>query len=94
MENNLTQGLAVDSRQMQDMLTQAMSEAIKSMPKPQIPSWLDAIIEFLKAHPWTSLLIVTAVILIISAIIRELICSYLKINEISARLKRLEERLK
>ncbi len=94
MENNLTQGLVLDSRQIQDMVMQAMKEALKAMPKPVAPSWLDSTIEFYKGHPFISLIMVVAIILLICLIIRELICSYLKTNEILKRLKQLEDRFK
>ena len=94
MNENLTQPLAADSREMQNMIVQAMSETIKSLPKPKVPSWMEGAVEFVKIHPWVSLIIVFAVIFIISAIIREILCSYFKTNEVLERLKRIEEKLK
>ena len=94
MDNNATQQLQIDSSEMQQAISQVMSEAIKSLPRPKVPQWMEAIADFVKFHPWLSLLIFIFVMLVISAIIREVICSYLKTSDILIRLKRLEEKLK
>lgn len=86
--------MTLDASEIQEIVKQGVKEAIKTLPKPQVPSWLDSSIEFLKTHPLTSILIVVLIILVISIIIRELICIYLKNNEILARIKRIEEKLR
>jgi len=50
--------------------------------------------DFTQLHPWLSFAILSFAILIISAIIREIICSYFKTNDILIRLNRIEEKLK
>ncbi len=94
MDANLTQSLEMDSREFQNMIRSALSEAVKSMPEAKVPSWMEATAEFIRMRPLTSLLIALLVILVISAIIRELICAYLKTNEILSRLNRIEEKIK
>jgi len=79
---------------MQQAISQVMSEAIKVLPRPKVPQWMETIANFVKFHPWLSLPIFIFIILVISAIIREVICSYLKTNDILIRLKRIEEKLK
>jgi type II secretory pathway component PulF len=79
---------------MQQAISQFMAEAIKALPRPKVPHWMEAIADFVKFHPWFSLFIFIFVMLVISAIIREVICSYLKTNDILIRLKRIEEKLK
>jgi hypothetical protein len=93
MSVNPTQPLQADSQEIQNMIGQVMAEATKSLPKPQVPSWMETWIEFIKVHPWTALLVALLVMVIIFAVIREMICVYLKTNEILARLKKIEERL-
>jgi len=94
MDDNATQQLQVDSAQMQQAITQVMTDAIKSMPRPKVPHWMGSAADFIQFHPWISFFILIFVILVISAIIREVICSYLKTNDILIRLKRIEEKLK
>ncbi|MEK7849503.1 MAG: hypothetical protein AAB213_01585 [Candidatus Omnitrophota bacterium] len=94
MDGNATQQLQIDSSEMQQTISRVMSEAIRSLPRPKVPLWMEAIVDFIKFHPWLSLLIFIFVIFVISAIIREVICSYLKTNDILIRLKRIEEKLK
>ncbi|MFH0940552.1 MAG: hypothetical protein V1840_01705 [Candidatus Omnitrophota bacterium] len=94
MDSNTTQQLQIDSSEMQQAITQVFSEAIKALPRPKVPLWMEAIVDFIKFHPWFSLFILIFATLVISAIIREVICSYLKTNDILMRLKRIEEKLK
>jgi len=94
MNGNTTQQLQIDSAEMQKAITQVMTDAIKSMPKPKVPHWMEAIVDFIKFHPWLSLLILICAIFFVSAVIREIICSYLKTNDILIRLKRIEENMK
>ena len=94
MDASPNQQLQVDSQEIRNAMTQAMSDAIKALPRPQVPSWMEAGFEFIKAHPWLSLSIAFLVIFVITAIIREIICSYLKTNEILARLRAIEEKMK
>lgn len=92
--NNMTQELQVDSQEIQNMMVQAVNEAIKSLPKPKMPSWMETAVDFIVMHPWIALFILLGVATVISAVIREIICSYLKTNDILARLKRVEDKLK
>lgn len=94
MDTNLTQGLGADAQEMRAAISQAMAEAVRAIPKPRVPSWLEVWIDFVKAHPWISLGVVLVALALISLIIREIICSYLKTNEVLSRLKRIEEKLK
>ncbi len=93
MENNMTQQLQSDSVEMQNMFKNVVTETFKALPRPKVPAWLESTGEFIKVHPWISLAIVLFVLLVISSIIREIICSYFKVNEILSRLKRIEEKL-
>ena len=93
MDGNLTQNLTTDSLQYQAVLNQFVSEAVKALPRPNTPSWLQQIFDNTKDHPWVSLGIVFLVLLVITIIIREIICSYLKTNEIISRLKKLEDKM-
>ena len=94
MDNNFAQNVTLDAKEIQGIITQTVNEAVKAFPKPQIPSWFDRIIDFFKTNPLTFFLIVVLVILAISVIVRELVCMYFKTNELLARIKRIEERLK
>lgn len=94
MNENLTQTLEADSHEIQNMIGQTVAEAIKSLPRPQMPPWMESLGDFIQMHPWTSLLIALLIIILISVIIREIICSYLKTNEILHRLKKIEEKFK
>jgi len=94
MDSNTTQQLQIDSTQMQQAITQVMTDAIKSMPRPKVPHWMQSAGDFTQLHPWLSFAILSFAILIISAIIREIICSYFKTNDILIRLNRIEEKLK
>jgi|GEM_PF-1003009 len=85
--------LMSDSQEIQNMIAQAFSEASKALPNPKMPSWVEAAAKFIEIHPWISLLAALGVILLITVIIRELICSYLKTNEITVRLRKIEEKL-
>jgi len=89
MNGNLTQPLLSDAQDMQGIIAQAL----KAMPKPAMPSWMETLAAFVRLHPWISLLVFLAVVLVISAVVREIICSYLKTSEILVRLKRLEEKI-
>lgn len=91
---NLSQPFGITPEEYQNLVRQSLSDAFNSLPSPAVPSWLESAAEFIKAHPWLSLGVALLVLLIISAIIRELICSYLKTNEILARVKKLEEKSK
>lgn len=94
MDTNLTQQMEMDSGEIRNMVSQVMSEALKAMPRPEVPSWLEGLGAYVRMHPWISLFIVLGIVLVVSAVIREILCSYFKTNEILARLKRLEERCK
>ena len=92
--SNMTQQMQVDSQELRNEVFQAMKEAGLGLPGGKVPSWLESLADFIKLHPWISLGIALFVIFLISAIIREILCSYFKTNEILMRLKRLEEKLK
>ena len=94
MDASPNQQLQVDSQEIRNAMSQAISDAIKALPRPQVPSWMETWIEFIKLHPLISLLIAFLVIFILTAIIREIICSYLKTNEILVRLRSIEEKMK
>lgn len=94
MDGNGTQQLPLDSQEVQQVMGQVLGEAIKSISRPKVPLWLEAVLDFVRIHPWVSLFILLGAMAVIFAIIREMICSYLKTNEILVRLKRLEEKTK
>ena len=94
MDTNSTASLMADTQEAQNMITQAISEAVKAFPRPKLPSWMEVAAEFIKVHPWISLGVVVVIISLISMIIREILCSYFKTNEILTRLKKIEEKLK
>jgi len=93
VDANLTQPLLTDSQEMQKAVMQVMADAVKNFPRPKVPSWMESLTDYVKFHPLTSLLIFLLFIIIFSLVIREILCSYLKTNEILARLKKLEEKL-
>ncbi len=95
MNNDImTQDINIDSQEFRNAVADVMNQALKSVPKPKVPSWVEAMVEFIKLHPWISLFVLLAVLAVISAIVRELLCSYLKTNDILARLKKIEQVLK
>lgn len=94
MDTNPTQSLEMDSGEIRNMVSQVMGEALRSIPKPEMPSWVESLGQYVQLHPWISLFVVLGIVLVISAVVREILCSYFKTNEILARLKRLEERCK
>ena len=85
----MNETVAFDPQQYQNVLIQSIQQAFKS----HAPSWLESLVAFIQYHPWISAGIAVAVLLIISAIIREILCQYLKTSEILARLKRVEEKI-
>lgn len=93
MNGNFTQQLPMDSQEIQQVMQQVLAETLRTVPKPVVPSWMQATGDFIKIHPWLSFFIILLILLFISLIIREIICSYLKTNEILKRLKRLEDKL-
>ena len=93
MDGNLTQPLLTDTQEMRNAVMQVMADAIKNLPRPQMPSWMQALADHVKLHPLTSFLIFLLFLIVLFLIIREVVCSYLKTNEILERLKRLEEKL-
>lgn len=93
MDETLVSQFGFDNQEIRNIMQQALTGAFQAMSQPKAPSWLEALLVFIRIHPWLALFIVFAVILLITAIIREMICSYLKTNEILARIKRLEEKL-
>ena len=93
MNETLVSQFGFSDQEIQNIMHQALSGAMQSMSQQKAPSWLEALLSFINIHPWLTLLIVFAVLLLITAIIREIICSYLKTNEILVRLKKIEEKL-
>ena len=91
---NMTQQMRLDSQELRNEVFQAMKEAGLSLHGGKVPSWLESLADFIKLHPWISLGIALFVIFLVSAIIREILCSYFKTNEILMRVKKLEEKLK
>ena len=94
MNEAVGKALSSDSQEIQNMLTQAVAEATKMLPKPQMPSWVEQASHFIETHPWISLLSALGIIFLITIIIRELICGYLKTNEIIDKLNKIEAQLK
>ncbi|HAJ56396.1 MAG TPA: hypothetical protein DCL35_01355 [Candidatus Omnitrophica bacterium] len=94
MDSDISQQMQLDSSEVRDMMAQAMNEAIRALPKPKLPSWVEAAADFAKFHPWVSLFLLLGVIVLISAVIREVLCSYFKTNDILARLKKVEDELR
>ncbi len=94
MQHNLTQSLATDSESLEQILSEAMAIASKSLPNAEIPSWLEVAGNFVKIHPWLSLVSAVLILLLISLVIREFSCSYFKTNEILTRLKKIEEKVR
>lgn len=92
MNTTLTNSLPLSEQDLANIFKQALTEGVKSMPKPELPSWIQGIGDFIKMHPGMFTLIVIAALSICFFIVRELVCSYLKTNEILARLKRIEEK--
>lgn len=91
MNTTLTNSLPLSEQDLANIFKQALAEGVKSMPKPELPSWIQGIGDFIKIHPGMFTLIIAAILVICFFIVRELICSYLKTNEILARLKKIEE---
>jgi len=80
-----------DSEYFRNALIEAFAQASQRI---QRPTWMDTWGQFIRQHPWISLVAAFLVIFLLTAFIRELICGYLKTNEILVRLRRLEEKLK
>ncbi len=80
-----------DSEVFRNAVIEAFTQASQHL---QRPSWVDAWGQFIRQHPWISLGAAFLVIFLLTAFIRELICGYLKTNEILVRLRRLEEKFK
>lgn len=93
MNENLTPSLPMDSQEVQKMMQQVLLQTFQSLPKPKFPSWLEGIIAYIQSHPLESLFFFVLALLFISAIVREVVCSYLKTNEILSRLKKIEKKL-
>jgi uncharacterized membrane protein YdfJ with MMPL/SSD domain len=89
MPNTSFDPVLQDSEAFRNAVIEAFTQASQRI---QRPSWMDAWGQFIRQHPWISLAAAFLVIFLLTAIIRELICGYLKTNEILARLKRLEDK--
>lgn len=86
----MNETIAFDPQEYQNMVFSTVQQAFKS----HAPSWLESLVTYIQMHPWISIGVVFIVILVISAIVREVLCHYLKTNEILRRLKALEEKIK
>jgi hypothetical protein len=94
MDTNMTQQIQMDSQEFKNAIIQMMRDTVKTLPQEKVPAWIGSLVDLIKGHPWISLGIALFVVFLISAIIREILCSYFKTNQILARLKRLEEKIK
>ena len=86
----MNETVAFDPQEYQNIIFSSVQQAFKS----HAPTWLESLVTFIQQHPWISIGIAFIIILIISAIVREVLCHYFKINEILARLARLEKEIK
>ena len=93
MNENLPPSFEMNSQEYQNLFREALGQTLQSLPKPKVPSWMDSLLGYVQAHPWISLLVFLFIVLVISAVIREILCSYFKSNEILARLRKIEQRL-
>ena len=93
MNEAVGKALSSDSQEIQNMLTQAVAEATKMLTKPQMPSWMQQASRFIESHPWISLFVALGIIFLVTIIIRELICGYLKTNEIIDKINKIEAKL-
>ncbi len=91
MNTTLTDSLPLSEQELADIFKQALAEGMKSIPKPELPSWIEKIGSFIKIHPGVFTLIIVLILVVCFLIVREFVCSYLKTNEILARLKKIEE---
>ena len=91
MPNNSFDPILQESETLRDAVMNAFTQAPMQI---QRSSWVEIWGRFFAQHPWMSLVAAFLVVFFVTAIIRELICGYLKTNEILTRLKRLEEKLK
>ena len=92
MNENLTNVLGADAELFQNTISQAMAQALRTLPDKQASSWIGKLTDFINGQPILFLTIAVVVLVVLFAIIREALCSYFKINEVLARLKKLEDK--
>lgn len=85
--------LSQESFQFRNEIFKVFTEAVRAN-QPQIPGWVQGFFKAVQEHPLVFLAGACLVIFLIVFITRELICGYLKTNEILNRLKKIEEKLK
>ncbi|MFA5039455.1 MAG: hypothetical protein WC732_07220 [Candidatus Omnitrophota bacterium] len=87
--------ISQETTEFRNEVFKALSEATSygKYDQPLIP-WFEGISQSVRQHPWLFLAGAFVVIFLAVFLTRELICGYLKTNEILSRLKKLEERLK
>ncbi|MFH1692018.1 MAG: hypothetical protein ABIC68_05575 [Candidatus Omnitrophota bacterium] len=93
MDTSLPYDTPLNEQEIANVFTRVFAESLKSVPKPEMPAWMQALGELIKAHPWVFSGIVVLILLVCFFIVRELICSYFKTNEILERLKSIEKRI-
>jgi hypothetical protein len=86
----MNETVGFDPLEYQNIILQSIHESFKA----HAPTWLESLVAFVQNHPWVTIGLVLGVALIISAIVREILCQYFKTNEILARLARLEKAIK
>ncbi|MDD5019571.1 MAG: hypothetical protein PHH75_05170 [Candidatus Omnitrophica bacterium] len=94
MPNHSFDPVLQEGQEFQNALFEAYGGAARYVQESHVPSWVDTWGQFIRQHPWGSLIAALVIIFLVTAVIRELICGYLKTNEILARLRRLEEKIK
>ena len=85
--------LGQESLQFRNEIVRAFADAVRSN-QPQVPGWVGSFFRAAHDHPLVFLAGACAVVFLGIVITRELICGYLKTNEILDRLRKIEEKLK
>lgn len=93
MDQSITYAFPLNESEVQNVFAQVLAQGLKSVPRPELPSWIEALGDFIKSHPWIFGWIVIGILVVCLFIIRELTCMYLKTNEILERLKNIEKRI-
>ena len=75
-------------------LVQNLTAISKSMQQQKLPAWIEEIVRWVNSNPWGTAVVVMLGMAVVVLIIRELICFYMKTNQILFRLGRVEEELR